>query len=104
MTMFADFLGIPPDDWNKLLVVIVGAILTWVGARLEKVKMDQSATKSLINGRVDDLLKAEREKAFAEGHAAGTAKVMDDVAKSDKVSIDAQGIAEICAANNSKGK
>lgn len=70
----------------------------------KEAKETAAMTQRLVNGRVDDLLAAkdrEREvaeaNAYANGRQDGMAQTMKAVAQSDKIPIEAQGVAEVVA-------
>lgn len=104
------------EDWKTVLLALIttggGVFATFAAIYLEWLRRKATAaevaasaaqktasdTKLLINGRMDDLLEQAKAKAYAEGLAAGVAKVSDAVARSPKISLDAQGVAGAIAA------
>ena len=101
---FADFLGMTGDDLKTLLLALIAIYLEWLRRKsntaataADDAKKEAATTRTLLNGRMEELLAAAREKAYAEGHAAGVAKVSKAVADAPSVPLVAQQIAKAVA-------
>lgn len=69
-----------------------------------QAKVEAAQMKELINGRLTEWMAAKEAEhktalanAYANGHQDGMAQTMKAVAQSDKIPIEAQGVAEVVA-------
>lgn len=67
-------------------------------------KLEAAQMKELINGRLTDWMAAKEAEhkialanEYAKGHQDGMSQTMKGVAQSDKISLDAQAVAEVVA-------
>lgn len=98
------------EDWKTVLLAFIGVLATavttagsifgsYIWLRLKAMQQTQTETKTLINGRMDDLLQAARDKAYAEGHAAGMQATAKGVADSPNVPMGVKEMAKVIVDN-----
>lgn len=108
------------DDWKTVLLALIAMIGTVAAAmvaiygqmllrRTDEAKNAAATaknvaaeTRTMINGRMDQLLVIERDKAFAAGRAEGIATVSKVVADSPHVSLEGHDIAKAIIAAETK--
>ncbi len=102
--VFADFLFLSSEEWKTLLLAVIALYMEWLRRKsnaaadaAKDAKVEATTTKKLLNGRMDELLKEAREKAYAEGHKAGVAAASQTIGSNPNIPVEGQEIAKAVA-------